>query len=409
MSRGLVSAPRVLSATERAPRPHLPDRAVLIDRVRAAGLRGRGGAWFPTATKLAAVAAAAGRRGAAVIANGVEGEPLSQSDHALLSRAPHLVLDGIALAAHAVAAREAVLCVRVADPLVPGLRAAIAQRATDPVPVRLAELPDRFVASEETALVNFLNTGDARPTGRPPVARAGGVPAKGLHGRPTLVNNVETLADLALVGRYGPEWFRSVGVPSAPGTALMTAGGAVDRPGVYEIPLGLTVADLLGIAGGRAAAAVLVGGFGGTWLGLPGAGGLPLAPDELVAAGASLGVGMVLALPAGVCGLAVSARIVRYLASQSARQCGPCLFGLPAVAADLDALAGGRPVDLVRLRRRLGLVRGRGACRHPDGAVRLAASALSVFAHDVAAHAAGRPCGGVRGDPGFPIPMLGVR
>jgi NADH:ubiquinone oxidoreductase subunit F (NADH-binding) len=223
------------------------------------------------------------------------------------------------------------------------------------------------------------------------------------------VDNVETLADLALVARHGPDWFRSVGVPSAPGTALLTVGGAVARPGVYEIPLGLTVAGLLGVAGAGPSAAVLVGGFGGTWLPLPAAGGLPLAPDELAAAGAALGVCLVLVLPAGVCGLAVSARIIRYLAGQSARQCGPCMFGLPAIAADLDALAGGRPVDADRLRRRLSLVRGRGACRHPDGAVRQAASALAVFADDVAAHAAGRPCGGVFGDPGFPIPLLGVR
>jgi NADH:ubiquinone oxidoreductase subunit F (NADH-binding) len=401
---------RLLSATERVPRPYLPDRAVLIDMVRAAGLRGRGGAWFPLATKLAAVAAVSGRRGAAVVANGVESEPASQKDHALLARVPHLVLDGLALAAHAVGAREAVLCVRPADPLIPTLSAAIAERA-DPVPVRLAEVPDRFVASEETALVNFLNTGDARPTGRPPVARADGrATAKGLRGRPTLVSNVETLADLALVGRCGPDWFRSVGVPSAPGTALMTVGGAVARPGVYEIALGMTVADLLAVAGGvEPAVAVLVGGFGGTWLPMPGAGELPLAPDELAAVGASLGVGLVSALPAGVCGVAVSARIVRYLAGESARQCGPCMFGLPALAEDMAALAGGRRVDLDRLRRRVGLVRGRGACRHPDGAARQVASALSVFARDVAAHAAGRPCGGVVSDPGFPIPLLGVR
>lgn len=403
-----MTGPRLLSATGRVAHRRPPEPAALIDMVRASGLRGRGGAWFPLATKLATVAGAAGRRGAVLVANGVESEPASQKDHALLTRAPHLVLDGMALAAHAIAAREAVLCVRVADPLVPALRAAIAERADDPVPVRIAEVPDRFVASEETSLVNFLNTGDARPTGRPPVHRPGGPsPAKGVRGRPTLVSNVETLADLALVGRCGPEWFRSVGVPSAPGTALLTVGGAVARWGVYELPVGTPVAELLALAGAGPVAAVLVGGFGGTWL--PGAANLPLAPDELAAAGASLGVGVVLALPAGACGLAVSARIVRYLAGESARQCGPCMFGLAAVATDMAALAAGQPVDVDRLRRRLGLVRGRGACRHPDGAVRQAASALSVFARDVAAHAAGRPCGGVFADPGFPIPLVGVR
>lgn len=378
----------------------LPPADGLIDAVEAAGLRGRGGAWFPTSAKLRAVAA--GRRRPVVVANGAEAEPASDKDHALLTVAPHLVLDGIALAARAVGADDAILCVHRGDPVASTVRAAIAERLGEVVPVRLVEVPARFVASEETALVNFLNTGDARPTDRPPRPFE-----RGVRGRPTLVDNVETLANLALIARRGPDWFRSVGTPAAPGTTLVTVGGAVVRPGVREIALGTTLSAALGGSGGLAepVSAVVLGGFGGNWVAVPDSADLRLAPDELQARGLVLGVPMLLALPARACGLAATARIVAYLAGESAMQCGPCMFGLSAIEQDLAALAHGSPV-LDRLRRRLGVVDGRGACAHPDGAVRLAASALAVFADDVREHAAGRPCAGVGVDPGFRVPAV---
>jgi NADH:ubiquinone oxidoreductase subunit F (NADH-binding) len=117
-------------------------------------------------------------------------------------------------------------------------------------------------------------------------------------------------------------------------------------------------------------------------------------------------VAALVVLPRLACGLAETARALRYLAAETARQCGPCMFGLPAIAADISALAAGtcEPSDLVRLRNRLGLIGGRGACAHPDGAVALAASALDVFADDVQAHVTGVPCGraGTRG--WLPVP-----
>ncbi len=378
-----------------------PGPAPLVELVGAAGLRGRGGAWFPTATKLVAVAGAAGRRRALVIGNGVESEPASEKDHALLVATPHLVLDGLQLAAHAVGAREAVLCLRAGDPVAPNLAAFAAQRA-DPVPVRVVGVPHRFVASEESALANYLTSGSATPTGRlSQVDRATVV----VRGRPALVDNVETLAQLALLARYGADWFRSAGTASAPGTMLVTVGGAVARPGVREIPLGTPLAAALGEPSAVPVQAALVGGFGGNWVALPAGGEVPLAPDAMRAVGLSLGVGTLLALPVHACGLATTARIVRYLAGESARQCGPCMFGLPAIADDLAALVAGMPA-LGRLRDRLGVVTGRGACAHPDGAVRLAASALAVFAADAAAHAAGRPCAGTRVDPAFGVPSV---
>jgi NADH:ubiquinone oxidoreductase subunit F (NADH-binding) len=378
--------------------------AGLVDEVAAAGLLGRGGAWFPTGVKLRAVAA--GRRAPVVVANGAEGEPVSDKDHALLTVAPHLVLDGVVLVAHALGAVDTVLVVHRGDPVAASVRAALAQRTGDPVAVRVVEVPARFVASEESALVNFLTTGDARPTDRPPRPFE-----RGVRGRPTLVDNVETLADVALIARRGAGWFRSVGTADAPGTVLATVGGAVVRPGVREIALGTTVSGALGASGGLAGSvsAVLVGGFGGHWLAMPDAGDLPLTPAATRTAGIALGVPVLLALPARACGLALTARIVAYLAGESAMRCGPCMFGLSAISQDLDALARGVPGGaevVTRLRRRLGVVDGRGACAHPDGAVRLTATALTVFAEDVRTHVDGRSCAGAGVDPGIRVPTV---
>jgi NADH:ubiquinone oxidoreductase subunit F (NADH-binding) len=381
-------------------------RAELIATVERAGLRGRGGGGFPTARKLTAVAAARGPR--AVVANGCEGDPGSTKDRVLLELAPHLVLDGIVLAALAVRAREATLCVAEGGLQIARIEDALAERVADPVRVRAVEVPDWYVASEESALVRFLTRGDARPTTTPPRPAQ-----RGVHGRPTLVDNIETLAHLALIARFGAEWYRECGTTAAPGTTLVTIGGAVWSPGVYEIEYGTPLGFVLELAGGPAtpARAVLVGGLGGAWLALPAAADVPFTPEDLRTAGAhGGGVAALAVLPNQACGLAESARVLRYLAAESARQCGPCMFGLPAVAADLSALADGTggPRDLARLRERLGVIGGRGACAHPDGAVALASSALEVSADDVEGHAAGIPCSGARLRPWLPVPGVGA-
>ncbi|HWC81532.1 MAG TPA: NADH-ubiquinone oxidoreductase-F iron-sulfur binding region domain-containing protein [Pseudonocardiaceae bacterium] len=362
-------------------------RAELIDLVEKAGLRGRGGAWFPTGRKLRTVAQA--RRRPIVLANACEGEPASEKDHALLTIAPHLVLDGIALAAHAVRAEETIICLHTGDPVVAGLRAAIAERA-DPLPPRVVEVPPRYVASEESALINYVNVGDPRPTSKPPRPFE-----RGVRGRPTLIDNAETLAQLALLARGGANWYRSAGTRDAPGTTLVTVSGAVGEPGVREVPLGTPLGQIVRLAGGETQpwSAVLAGGYGGSWLPWPRAAGLRLTPEDFRAAGARLGVPILVALPARACGLAETARVLRYLAGESANQCGPCMFGLPAIAADFEELVtgvGGHAMN--RLRRRLPVIAGRGACAHPDGAVNLAVSALRTFGADVAAHQSGRPC-----------------
>ncbi len=363
----------------------------LIEQVAAAGLTGRGGAGFPAATKMHAVAA---RRGPAVlVANGMESEPASEKDQALLSRAPHLVLDGIELAAEAVGATTAHLCLpRTRSWLVDLVRTAVDERRSAGIGmhVEVRELPHGYVSSEETSLAHWLNAGEALPTATPPRPFE-----RGVHGRPTLVNNVETLAHIALIARYGAGWFREAGLADAPGTLLTTATGACSQPGVFEIAGGTRVADVLTAAGTRTdIEALLVGGYFGSWHPVEHVSDLPFSKAGLGRAGAAPGAGVLFALHPNSCGLAEAARILRYLADQSAQQCGPCMFGLPAIADDLTQLAAGRPEGdpLDRLHRRFRQISGRGACRHPDGAVRMAASALSTFAADAHAHARRRRC-----------------
>ncbi|MGW2640883.1 NADH-ubiquinone oxidoreductase-F iron-sulfur binding region domain-containing protein [Streptomyces sp. NPDC001348] len=388
--------------------PPFPRSADLADRlVRAvedAGLTGRGGAAFPTGRKLRTVAAG---RGAVVVANGMESEPASRKDETLLDLAPHLVLDGAVLAAAAVGADVAHLCLpRTRQDQAQALREAVAERRTrglDPVPVQVHELPHHYVSSEETSLVSWLNGGDARPLATPPRPFE-----KGVDRRPTLVDNVETLAHLALIARYGPGWFREAGRPDATGTTLVTLSGALRTPGVYEVPMGLPLGEVLDTAGGPAEplGSVLLGGFFGSWLPAARAVRVPFAKQDLAVLGAGPGAGVVVALPARACGLAEAARVLGHLAAQSARQCGPCRLGLPAVAADFADLAWGRPApeSVRRLEGRAGLLAGRGACRHPDGASRFAVTALRVFADDVRHHLSAGPCAAAGDEPVLPVP-----
>lgn len=375
----------------------------LVEAVEAAGLTGRGGAGFPTARKLRAVAEPRGR--AVVVVNAMESEPASRKDQLLLAVAPHLVLDGAVLAAAAVGADSVHLCLpRNRTAQYRQLGAALAERRRarlDRVRVRLHALPHAYVSSESTSLVNWLNGGPARPQGSPRTHE------RGVDRRPTLVHNAETLAHLALIARRGPHWFRQVGVPDEPGTTLVTVSGAVAASGVLEVALGTPLATALDRAGGPAepVQAVLLGGFAGTWLPAESL-HTPLTRRDLAPLGAAPGAGVLVALSQSACGLSETARMLAYLAAHGAHQCGPCHFGLPAVAEDFTALAAGRAdADLLsRLHRRTALLPDRGACRHPDGAARLAGSALRTFAEDVERHLNLGACEAARRPPRIPVP-----
>ncbi|HSR84854.1 MAG TPA: NADH-ubiquinone oxidoreductase-F iron-sulfur binding region domain-containing protein [Streptosporangiaceae bacterium] len=376
----------------------------LIDVIERSGLTGRGGAGFPAGRKLRSVAAQRGR--AVVVANGSDGEPASAKDRLLLSRSPHLVLDGISLAAYAVGADRAFLAVHGHESrLRASLEAAAAARAAagiDLVPIEIVGIPGRYVSSEQSAIVQYLNGGPALPTFAPPRTHE-----RGFDGRPTLVNNAETLAHLALIARHGDQWFRTAGVPGAAGTMLVTVDGAVARPGVYEVEMGTPIGAVLMTAGGltEQPQAVLTGGYFGTWLPIEVAWHLPLTHRDLKGVGGALGAGIIVALPDTSCGLAETARVVRYLAGETAGQCGPCVFGLPTLAdAVADLAYQGEPRAVRHIERLTGLVAGRGACKHPDGVTQLVLSALTAFAADVGWHHERGPCYGVRRPPMLSVP-----
>jgi NADH:ubiquinone oxidoreductase subunit F (NADH-binding) len=365
----------------------------LIEEIDEAGLRGRGGAGFPTAIKMRAVATAAQsrRRRPVVVANGTESEPASSKDKVLLTTAPHLVFDGIVAAGTALNASRAVLCVDRRDQEVAGLaRAALDERrGRDSLAIDIVEVPTRYVAGEETALVSWLNGGPAKPTYK--LTR----PAqRGVEAAPTLVDNVETLAHLALIARFGAPAWRSVGAGEGPGTMLVTVLGGVGRPGVYEIPVGIPLAQLLGQTEAGPLTGVLIGGYFGTWLTPAEASEAVMSTPRLRSLGASLGCGLVAALPVGHCPLVEVSTVLRWMAANSAGQCGACVNGLPALVGAFDRIVAGDPDGAAgrNVERWSPMVAGRGACKLPDGTAHFLESSRRVFASHIEVHGRNGPC-----------------
>jgi NADH:ubiquinone oxidoreductase subunit F (NADH-binding) len=370
---------RLLGARPEQPLPQL-SVAQLIALVEDAGLTGRGGAGFPTARKLHATA----HHRPVVVGNAMEGEHLSHKDAVLLTHAPNLVLDGLELLGRTTRARRVILAVG------PEIDAGPAE-AERRKGIEVIRMQGGFVAGQESALVNQINGRDHVPSDP-----ATPVYKRGVDGRPTLVANAETLAQLALIARFGAAWFRTQGTPGDPGTFLATISGSSSHvlrsPGVIEAPRGVSLRSLLTAAeveptlvGG-----VLVGGYHGAWIPANDL-DVAISRDGLAPYGASPGAGIVHVLDRRHCPIATSAQIVSYLAGESAGQCGPCVNGLPAMADTLNRLAGSHPdrrlvSEVERLRQ---LVVGRGACAHPDGTSRLVASTMRVFADHVETHLRG--------------------
>jgi len=206
-----------------------------------------------------------------------------------------------------------------------------------------------------------------------------------------LVQNAETIAHVALIARHGEAWFRERGTEEAPGTTLLTLSGGVGNPGVYEVDVGTALTAVIAGAGGTQAPppGVLIGGYFGSWMNGAALAGLRLTPSVV-----ALGCGVVAVLGEDACPLSETARILTYLAAEGAGQCGPCVYGLPALATTMVQIAAGQAdrSDLARLHRWTAMIAGRGACRHPDGAINNVRSALDAFGDDLAEHLAGRPC-----------------
>ena len=374
--------------------------APLLAELSRAGLRGRGGGAFPLAAKLEAVQRAKGR--AVVVVNATEGEPMSVKDRMLLEALPHLVLDGAYCLADMLGTQDIVIALDESMREGHGaVRRAVRERpeaARRTGQPRIVTVPAGYVTGHETAIVNFVNRGIPRPMTQPPR-----ISERGVGRRPTLMSNAETLAHVALLARHGAEWFRALGPSEEPGSALVTLSGGVRAPGVYEIEYGSRLDALVRAAGGLSdpVRAFLLGGYSGAWVDAAGAAALRLSRSGLAPVGASLGAGIIVALPRRACPVAEVTRVAGWMADQNASQCGPCVNGLASIADTLADVAEGRAgrdafVDIMRWSE---LVIGRGACAHPDGASSFVTSALRVFAAEFDDHALNGPCDACAGRP----------
>jgi NADH:ubiquinone oxidoreductase subunit F (NADH-binding) len=368
----------------------LADADALLREVESSGLVGRGGAAFPLAVKLRAVrdngrlgGPKAG--GTVVVANGEEGEPASIKDRWLLRNRPHLVLDGLRLAAAIVSADRTY--VYVSDPesarSVDAALSELDSATLGGITVSLLTVQPGYVAGEETAAVRKINGGPAKPTDKPPRPFESGVGEL-----PTLVSNVETLANLPYLQRHGSAAFRSQGTLLSPGTFLATITGAGRPPVLYELPHGLPFTELLalhGVSPDQVRGALM----GGYFAGLLNQRVLESTLDHetMRRLGSGLGCGAI-SLITDDCAVAVAASVLAYFDRENAGQCGSCFNGTAAMAAVAGALRDGAATceDLDRLRRWSVVLRGRGACATLDAATNVAASLLDQFPDDVAQH-----------------------
>ncbi|TDD15956.1 NADH-quinone oxidoreductase subunit NuoF family protein [Nonomuraea diastatica] len=373
----------------------------LISHANDVDMRGRGGAAFPFARKLRAVADATGTGESVVLVNGAEGEPASSKDAMLLTRNPHLVLDGAVLAAEALGAREVVIATAGGEVAEASVAAAVAERraanvsggAESRVPIRVVGIKESFISGEGGALVKAVNGEEGIPPGRKKRAATSGV-----DGLPTLLSNTETYAQFALLAEYGPERYAEIGTSKEPGTILLTVSGGAAQGAVIEAPTGTYLADVLALTEAEIGDGVLIGGYHGAWLSAEVVQTAVLSREGMKQAGATLGAGIIVPLGESTCALGEAARVSAYLAAESAGQCGPCRLGLPDIARAMYALVEGTgSVDAVR--RCVRGVERRGACFHPDGTAKFVLSALDAFETEIAQHlehgSCGRPIRGV--------------
>jgi NADH:ubiquinone oxidoreductase subunit F (NADH-binding) len=350
--------------------------AALLARVEREGLLGHGGAFVPVGVKWRSALLRKGPL--TVVANAAESEPLAGKDGTLIRQRPHLVVDGLMITAQALGAERAVIWLHGDD--VTGRRVfeeAFRDRGWSgrDVPIEIIDGPVHYLAGEAQAITRAVAGGPALPFPRRAVTDP--------YEPQTIVHNVETLARLALIARELPN----------PSTRLLTVLGSQRM--VVEVAQTTTVEQVLIRLGWKIAPqAVLLGGYAGIWAKWDDVAGLEVAEKAMRGAKLTLGAGVMVPLADDQCGVRVTSDLISYLASMSARQCGPCLFGLPALAEHWTKLADedGSFRAIERLRADIAAVEGRGACRHPDGATRLSTSALQTFSAHLGSHVTGMRC-----------------
>lgn len=367
----------------------IDDPARVREQVRRAELRGLGGSGFPVWKKWDAVAAEAGKPDKYLVVNGNEDEPGTFKDRLLLEETPHQVIEGALMSALAVGANRIVFYINpdLARSLA-ALKLAIDQwQASPQLPqgIELALLPGsgHYIGGEETAAMEWIEGKFPFPRGKPPY------PAQvGVHGCPTLINNVETLAHVPHIVANGADWFRAQGRGTGTGTKLYSLSGDVLHPGVYELPMGTPLRELIfehggGLLSGKQLKAIFTGGPSNTLL-TPADLDVALDFDSLRAHGGSLGTGAMIVISEGTGIVKRVAEYVRFFAHSSCGQCPPCKTGTATLSRLIDRIDTGRGTaeDLATLENLCAMLPGSGRCHLLSGVVQLLDSSFRHFHHE---------------------------
>ncbi|RMH05099.1 MAG: NADH-quinone oxidoreductase subunit NuoF [Nitrospirae bacterium] len=378
----------------------------VIQELKRAGLRGRGGAGFPTGVKWEKVLHHRVTEHY-FVCNAGEHEPGTFKDRYLLRHFPHQLIEGCLIAAYTVNARAAYIYlnaefVEERGILIKALDQARARRLLGQdilgmgvdLELEIFDGHGSYVAGEETAMLESMQGRPARPKQKPPF-----YPTDfGLHGKPTLVNNVETLSNVPHILRNGAEWFAKVGTDKCPGTMLFSLSGAVNRPGVYELPMGTPIRYLVeecggGVKEGRRVKAVFPGGPSFAMVG-PDQLDLPMDFDSLKKAGTGLGSAGVIVVADGTCMVRETLRLSTFFREESCGQCPPCRIGtenLEALVAKIERGEGSEK-DLDKLLQICGFVKGTGFCTLVTGAAVLVQNSLRLFRQEYEQHLALQRC-----------------
>ncbi len=325
----------------------------VVAEIKASRIRGRGGAAFPMGFKWEAVAGADDPE-RYVVCNADESEPGTFKDRVLLEGDPFSIIEAMTIAGFAVSASKGFVYIRGEYPLaISRIEAAVAQAEESGLlgdnvygsdfsfRIQVRSGAGAYICGEETALFNSIEGFRGEPRNKPPFPTQ-----SGLFGKPTAINNVETLANVSQIVLQGGEKFTSIGTAESTGTKLFCLSGAVEKPGVYEVEFGMTLGELLEIAGGAKGeiAAILLGGAAGSFIGLD-AVDLPLTFEDTQAAGLSLGSGVIMPFLVGVDFEAVVQRIASFFRDESCGQCVPCRVGTVRQEEALHRIASGRNPD----------------------------------------------------------------
>ena len=369
----------------------------VIAAISASGLRGRGGAGFPTGLKWERARAQADPV-KYVICNGDEGDPGAFMDRAVLESDPHRVLEGLAIAAYAIGAAEGYLYIRAEYPLaVRNIRAAILQAEgrglLEGLRLEVREGAGAFVCGEETALIASLEGRRGTPRLRPPYPVE-----KGFRGRPTLINNVETLASVPWIVRHGAQAFAAFGTQSSKGTKVFALAGKVNRGGLIEVPMGITILQVVeeiggGMRNGREFKAAQIGGPSGGCIPARLA-DTPIDYDALASTGAVMGSGGLVALDDRDCMVDIARFFLRFTQAESCGKCTFCRIGTKRMLEILDRLCegNGRPDDLQKLETLTDYVSRGSLCGLGQTAPNPVATTLRYFREEYEAHLHEKRC-----------------